>query len=134
MKKIINIILKIVLSLVLLLPVMGVLRIFPEATADLYNTPQAFAFIQMLAGSAAYIDYIIAIVFVLSLILIWTNRMALAAILILPIVVNIIGFHLFLDGGLFTPGAIPAIIILALNFYFLWQQRANYIPLLNKTN
>ncbi len=125
MKKI-NIVFKIVLCLILLLPVLGALVVFPAPTADMYNTPEAFDFIQMLMVNASYINYIMAIVFAFCIFLIATNRMALAALLILPIVVNIISFHAFLDGGLLTSGAVPANILLALNIYFLWQNCAKY--------
>jgi acetyl-CoA synthetase len=70
------------------------------------------------------------LVFALALVCLWTKREALAAILILPITVNIVAFHLFLDGGLLTPGAVMADALLALNVYFLWQQRAEYRTLL----
>jgi putative oxidoreductase len=129
--KIFNIILRIVFCLVLLLPILGVIGIFPPATPDLYNTPQAFAFINMLAING-YIPWIIAIVFAISIILTIMNRMALAALLIVPITVNIISFHLFLDGGLFTSGAILADILLLLNAYFLWQNWGRYKVLWNK--
>lgn len=73
-----------------------------------------------------YIMYINAFVFALSLILLWTRRVALAALLILPITVNIVAFHAFLDGGLLTPGAIMGDLMLVLNLYFLWDQRKQY--------
>lgn len=134
MKKIINVILKALFSLLMLMPIMGALHLFPAPTANMYNNPQAFAFITMIMSSAWYINFIMAIVFALALVLFWTKRMALAVILVLPITVNIISFHLFLDGGLFTSGAIPAVIIFALNLYFVWQERRNYTQLLAKSN
>jgi putative copper export protein len=134
MKKYINVTLKVLFSLLMLMPIMGALHLFPAPTADMYNNSQAFAFITMIMGSAWYINFTIAIVFALALVLFWTKRMALAVILVLPITVNIISFHLFLDGGLFTPGAIPAVLIFALNLYFVWQERKNYAQLIAKSN
>ncbi|MBP7966834.1 hypothetical protein KAZ66_01040 [Candidatus Woesebacteria bacterium] len=130
--KIINIVLKIVLCLLLVSPILGALGIFPAPTPDLYNNPNSFAFIDILFDSR-YVVYLIAIVFAISILLIATNRTALAALLILPITVNIIGFHAFLDGGLFTGGAIMADMLLVLNVYFLWQNCPQYKVLWNKS-
>ncbi len=131
--KILNIILRIVLGLLLLSPILGALGVFPPPTAALYNTPEAFAFIEMLMATG-YITYIIAIVFAIGVVLVIMNRMALVALLLLPIVVNIVGFHLFLDGGLFMAGAIMADVLLLLNAYFLWQNWKQYKVLWNKSS
>ena len=130
-KKIIDLVLKIVLSLILLMPVLGMLGIFPAPTRDLYNTDIAFAFIQILMD-IAYINYIMAIVNTLALIALWTKNETVAALLITPITINIVGFHLFLDGGLFTSGAMLANLLLLLNIYFLWKNRST-LKLLCKT-
>jgi hypothetical protein len=60
----------------------------------------------------------------------WTKRMPLAMLLILPITLNIVGFHLVLDGGLFKPGAIMGDLLLILNAYYLWKYRMSYKSLL----
>lgn len=129
MKKIIDIVLKVLLSLLMVMPILGATGIFPAPTADMYNTPEAFAFINTLMG-AGYINAIMAIVFALALGALWTKRVALAALLILPLTVNIIAFHLFLDGGIFTAGSLMANVLVLLNVYFLYQQRAVYHTLL----
>lgn len=129
--KIMNIILRVILGLLILTPVLGALGIFPAPTADMYNTSEAFAFIDILMKSG-YINYIMAIVFAFSIFLIVTNRMAFVALLILPITVNIVAFHAFLDGGLFTAGAIMGNVLALINIYFLWQNRAQYKSLWNK--
>lgn len=134
MKKYTNIVLKVVLSLLLIMPILGALHIFPAPTADMYNTPQAFVFIKAIMESASYINYIMALVFAVSVVLIWTKRTALAMLLILPITVNIISFHMFLDGGLFTAGAVMGNIFFLLNLYFMWQERASYSQLLAGSN
>ena len=118
MKKNIHIGLKVLLSLILLMPVLGTLGIFPEPTADLYNTAEAFDFIVTL-NSAWYIMYMMAAVHIIALIALWTRREALAALLILPITLNIMGFHAFLDGGLLTGGAVMGNVLFLLNAYFL---------------
>lgn len=129
MKKILNIFLKVILSLILVMPILGATGIFPAPTPEMYKTPEAYEFIAMLMAGK-YVMILEAIVFALAIVCLWTKRAALAAILILPITVNIIGFHLFLDGGLFTPGAVMANVLLVLNLYFLWQERKEYMPLL----
>ncbi len=123
--KIINSILRVSLALLIITPILGAFGIFPEPTSDLYNTPEAYAFIKMLYD-AGYILYIMAAVFATAIVLTALNRMAVVALLILPITVNIIGFHMFLDGGLFTTGAIMANVLLLLNVYFLWQNCTAY--------
>lgn len=130
MKKILHVGSKVFLSLILILPIAGTTGFLGEATRELYNTDQAFAFIQMLT-SVMYITYMMAIVHVLALIALWTRREALAALLIAPITANVIGFHLFIDGGLLTGGALLANIMLLLNLYLLWKNRASYRTLLS---
>jgi hypothetical protein len=130
MKKIIDIVLKVLLSFLMVMPILGTLGIFPAPTADMYTSAESFAFITAVMGSG-YISITMAIVFTLALVALWTKRVALAALLILPLTVNIVGFHLFLDGGLFTAGSVMADVLLLLNVYFLWDQRAAYRSLLN---
>lgn len=124
--------LRVLLCLLLAMPILGVLGVFPPPTADMYNTPEAFAFIEMLM-EGKYVNYIMGIVFVLTAILTITNRMAAAALLLLPVTVNIIAFHAFLDGGLLTAGAIMANALALINLYFLWTSRARYKTLLDKS-
>lgn len=132
MKKYIDVGLRVILSLILLMPVLGATGVLGEATADLYNTPEAFEFITLLTGLGLYINYMMVAVCVLSLIALWTGRVALAALLILPITVNVVGFHLVLDGGLFTMGALFGNIMGLINLYLLWEHRSKYRPLLRK--
>lgn len=129
MKRMLHIGSKVVLSLILLLPVLGATGILGEATRDLYNTDIAFAFIQMLTD-VAYINYMMAGVHILALIALWTRREALAALLILPISLNVVAFHLVLDGGLMTGGASLGNVMLLLNLYLLWRNREAYAGLL----
>ena len=133
MKKALDIVLKVVLSLILVTPILGLTGLFPPPTQDLYNTPEAFAFIQMM-GEGRYISIIMAVVHVVALVCLWTRRTGLAALLILPITVNVVAFHAFLDDGLLTPGAVLANIMLLINAYFLWQHRREYGPLLAQTS
>jgi hypothetical protein len=128
-KKAIDIVLKVVLSLILVLPIFGTAGVFPPPTPDLYNTPEAYRFISMLQ-EIRYINFIMIVVHVIGLVCLWTRRTALAALLILPITVNVVAFHLVLDGGLLTGGAVLGNVMLLINAYFLWQHRHRYAPLL----
>ncbi len=129
MKKYGHIALKVLMTLLLVSPILGTLGIFPAPTADMYLTAIAFDFITLLMGS--YIMWWIAITCSLTIISLWTKREALAALLILPVTANIIGFHAFFDGGLLTGGAIMGNMLLVINIYFLWVYRAQYQTVLN---
>lgn len=130
MKKI-NIILKVVLTLLLIMPIFGILGFFPEPTADMYTNETAFQFIKILMASK-YIMYMEGITFAAVIFSIWTRREALAALLLLPFTFNIVGFHAFLDGGLFTGGAVMGNVLLLINAYLLWAYRSQILPLLRK--
>lgn len=123
MKKYLHIAAKVIFSLILLMPVLGATGIFPEATRDLYNTDQAFAFIHMLS-TAAYIMYMMVVVHVFAIIALWTRREVVGALLALPITLNVVGFHFWLDGGLLTAGASMGNVMLLINLYLLYIHRA----------
>lgn len=129
MKKALDIFLKVLLSLMLVMPILGATGIFPPPTPDMYNTSRAYEYIRVLMD-AKYITSMMAVVFAISLVCLWTKREALAALLILPITLNIVGFHLMLDGGLFTGGAIMGNLLLVINAYLLWKNRDAYKSLL----
>lgn len=133
MRKFADIALRLVLSLILVMPIFGTLGLFPPPTRDLYNSPEAFEFIEVMT-SGRYIALIMSAVHVVTLACLWTRRTALAALLVLPITVNVVGFHAFLDGGLLTGGAVLGNIMLLINAYFLWQHRREYRPLLQQTS
>ncbi len=119
---------KVLLSLLMVTPILGTLGLFPAPTPDLYGSPEAFQFITLLMGSG-YVMWMSTVVYLIALFCLWTKRTALAALLLLPITLNIVGFHAFLDTGLFTAGAIMGNVFLLLNLAFLWQQRAQYATL-----
>lgn len=127
--KIVHIILKVLLSLILILPILGSTGMLGMPTRELYNTDVAFAFIEMLT-EVGYINWMMVAVHVIALIALWTRREALAALLIAPITANVVGFHLVIDGGLLTAGAVLGNIMLLLNAYFLWKNRNAYRDLL----
>jgi hypothetical protein len=104
-----------------------------EPKPEYYKTPEAFAFIEILMDSM-YITVLNSLIFTAGLYLMWTKRTALAMALILPISINVVGFHAFLDGGLFTSGALMGNIMLILNLYFMWQERNHFMTLLSRSN
>jgi len=120
MNKYLHITFKVLFSLLLLTPLLGVTGVFPAPTRDLYNTDEAFNFINGVMNTAMYISVLMVIVNVIAVFALWTKREALAALLILPITANIIGFHALCDGGLLTGGAVMGNILLLLNLYFLY--------------
>ncbi len=113
---------KVIFSLILILPILGSTGIFPEATRDIYQTDLAFAFIEMLT-EAGYITFMMAVVHIIALIALWTKREPLAALLELPISLNVAAFHMVIDGGLFTGGAWLGNLMLIINVYLLWKYR-----------
>lgn len=129
MKKYLHIAAKVLFSLILVLPIVGATGVLGEATRDLYNTDQAYDFIQMLV-KIGYINYMMVSVHIVALIALWTKREALAAMLVIPITLNIVAFHLVLDDGLLTGSALLGDILLLLNLYLLWKNRETIKPLM----
>ncbi len=81
------------------------------------------------AIALAKTGYMLPIIFATQLIvgvLLLVNRFVpLALVLIAPVIVNIVAFHLFL-----APSGIPmAIIVLLLEIYLVWAYRKAYAPL-----
>jgi putative oxidoreductase len=122
--KILRIVLRILLGLLLLMPILGVTGVFPAPTADLY-TPDGWAFMSALMN-AGYLMPLLGIVFAVVLLLTIMNRMALAAIILAPVAVNIICFHAFVDTGLISPSASLGIPLFLINAFFLWDNRKKY--------
>ncbi len=125
-RKVLHVLFKVLLTLISIIPILGVTGIFPEPTREMYNTDEAFKFIQVLIIDAGYIQYCIAFAFAVTVILLWSGREALAAIIITPVTINIVGYHMFIDGGLLTGGAIMGNVLFLLNLYFLWQNTHRY--------
>lgn len=87
---------------------------------------QAFLYFTGLFG-AAYFKPLIAITEILSGLALLTNRYAALALLILaPVTVNILLFHVSLDPANGAPGYL----VFALNFFLLFAHRQKYAPLL----
>lgn len=87
--------------------------------------PAANDFIGALIGSG-YLWTLEKAVEVLVGVLLLSNRyVPLALVVLAPITINILAFHLFLDIASIPPGLLVAI----LNFYLAWVYRDAYAPL-----
>lgn len=122
--KILTIVLRILFVLVLLLPVLGTLGVFPSPTADMYS-PAGWAFIQALMNTG-YMMPLIGLTCFVCFVLVIIGRTALAAVVLVPFTVNVVLYHLLLEGNLFSAASIPAWALLLLNVYFLWVNREKY--------
>lgn len=122
--KIVRIVLRILLCLLLVTPVLGATGVFPAPTADLY-TESGWAFMSALMASG-YIMPLLAALCAVAIVLTVMNKMALVAILIAPMTVNVIAFHAIVDTGLISPSASLGIPLLLINAFFLWDNRATY--------
>lgn len=124
MKKL-NLLFRILLGLLLLMPVMGALGIFPEPTAEMYSTQAAWEFSSALTNSG-YMMPMIGLLALVCSVLFFANKTAIAAALLAPFTTNVIAFHVFLDATLLSSATIPAYILVLLNGYFLWQNLPKY--------
>ncbi len=108
------------------MPVFGTLGIFPPPTPEMYNNREAYDFIVALMNGGKYIMWLMTAVFLICFVLVLKNKMAIVALLLLPITLNIMGFHAFLDGGLLKSGAMMGNVFFLINIYYLWQNREKY--------
>lgn len=122
--KILTNIFRVLLILLLLMPVLGTLGVFPAPTADLY-TPNGWVFMSALMAST-YMMPLLGILCAVVIVLLVMNRTALAAALLAPMSLNVILFHSFVDTGLLSPFASLGIPLFLLNAYFLWINRKTY--------
>ena len=63
---------------------------------------------------------------VVGVLLLLNRFVPLALILIVPVIVNIIAFHIFLEPGTIVPG----VVVLVLELYLAWAYRKHFAPLL----
>jgi len=129
--------LKVIFSLIILLPVISLIGILlgydMDPKPEYYQTSIAYEFIRIIMDSW-YITVINALIFTIGFVMLWTKRAALAAVIIFPITVNVVSFHAFLDGGLFTGGALMGNIMLVINLYLFWYHWDKYSELLKLDN
>ncbi len=125
--KILHHVCRVLLGLLCIIPICGTLGVFPAPTADLY-TPNGWAFMSAIMASG-YLMPLMGLTFFAVLLCTILNRMALAAIIALPLTVNIVCFHAFVDTGLFSAPASMGVLLLVLNAFFVWESRGRYAQL-----
>jgi hypothetical protein len=102
----------------------GFLQFIPPPKTPMPEGAAAFVGALMKSG---YMFPLIAGTQLLVGVLLLLNRFVpLALVLIMPVLVNIIAFHIFLQPA----GSVPGVILLALEIYLAWQYRKAYRPLL----
>ena len=112
-----------------------IVRIFLAVILVLSGLNKLFKFVPTPAGdlieSFGQVDYIFPVVAILEIIiggmLLAKKWVAFALILLVPIAVNILLFHLYLDFS----GIIPAILIAVLNGILIYKHWRQYVPLFN---
>jgi hypothetical protein len=124
--KILDIVCRVLLGLLLLMPVAGAIGLFPPPTADLY-TPEAWPFMSALLSSG-YMLPLMGVVFAVCLVLLILNKTALMAVLLAPISVNVLFFHIFLQNDPPASASFGVLLVL-LNVYFLWRNWPKYKPM-----
>ena len=87
--------------------------------------PGAAAFSVALAATGYMLPLLWSTEIAGGILLLSARMVPLALVLLAPVIVNIVAFHLFL-----APGAMPgAIVVSALEIYMAWQYRAAFGPL-----
>lgn len=122
--------LRIIFGLLLFVTILGGFGLLPQPTADMY-TPDGWAYMSALMNTGYMMPFIATLNLVVA-ILLFMNRTAMAAIMMLPFTVNVILFHLFLDAAPVSASAIPAYLLVAFNLYFIWVNWNKYKMLFAK--
>jgi len=93
-----------------------------------FYPPEAISFLESLADTG-YINPIIGIIFIIvGLMFVFGMYVALGTILLAPILVNILLFHIFYDLGSIIPGLIFSL----LNIFIAYTEWDKYKPLLRR--
>ena len=102
----------------------GFLHFIPQPSKPMPEGAVAFAGAMMKTG---YLFQMVTGTQLLVGVLLLLNRFVpLALVLIMPVLVNIIAFHVFLEPAGIGPGAF----LLALDLYLAWVYRKAYLPML----
>lgn len=112
-------IIRIVLGLILLLS--GLNKLFEFIPTPLGSLNKSFGEIGYIINIVAAFEIIIA-AFLLA-----NKWVAFALVLLVPLSLNILLFHIYLN----FQGILPAIIVAFLNGILLYKQRRQYVPLFN---
>lgn len=111
------------------MPVLALFGIMPQPSAEMYSE-SGWQFIKALMDTG-YMMPLVQIANVMCGILLLANRTALAAVMLVPLTINIILFHFFLDAAPISAAAIPAYVLLVGNIVFLYQNRSKYTQILS---
>jgi uncharacterized membrane protein YphA (DoxX/SURF4 family) len=117
-------ILRIILGLGLLIFGLSKLIDFSITPTHIY-TGEAAIFIDSLSNTGYILKFVGILEILIGLLLIINKWVPFALLLLVPITVNILLFHLFLD----TPGLFLAIIIVVLNAILIYKHWKVYRPL-----
>ena len=102
----------------------GFLNFIPQPTKPMPEGAVAFSGALMKTG---YMFQMIAGTQLLVGVLLLINRFVpLALVLIMPVLVNIIAFHIFLEPS----GWMPGVVLMAMELYLAWVYRDAYRPIL----
>jgi len=126
-----NLVLRIILTLILLIPVGGTLGLFPAPTAEMYGTAESWNFMSAMMQTG-YMMPLIGLSFAICAILLFTGHQALSALMLVPLTVNIMAFHWFTNASPISAESALGYILLALNLYLLWYNRQKYQVLLKR--
>jgi uncharacterized membrane protein YphA (DoxX/SURF4 family) len=102
----------------------GFLNFIPPPTTPMPD--RAMAFFGGLMSAGYMIPLIAGTQVIVGALLLLNRFVPLALVLIAPVIVNIVAFHLFLEPS----GTVAALVVLALELYLLWAKRSAYQGLL----
>lgn len=105
----------------------GLLTAFGAVTPPSSPMPAgAAAFAGALAKTGYMMPLVSAMQFLAGVLLLASRFVPLALVLLAPLLVNIVAFHVFLAPA----GIVPGLVLTALELYLAWVYRAAYRPLL----
>jgi len=105
--------------------VMGLFQLMPQPKT---LPPGVAEFMTGLKASRYFFPLLFGTQLLFGILLLLNLFVPLALVLIMPVLVNIILYHIFLDPA----GIVPGAILMALNLYLAWVYRDAYRPLLAK--
>ncbi len=130
MKRFVPIVLRLLLGIIFVATSgIGIFQLAPPPTD---YPPEALAFADALARSGYFMVELMAIQLVAGVALLLNLWTPLFLVVLAPVTVNILLFHIFLTPRLLFTVAAPGIVVFALNVGLLWIYRAHYRGLLTR--
>jgi putative oxidoreductase len=111
---------------------LGLMYLFSAVNAFLQLVPmppyegKAGVFIQGLFSAGYFFPFLKIVEMVAAVLLLAGRYMPLALVMLLPVTVNILLFHIFLHPG----GSVVAVALTAANLFLAYSYRDRYVPLL----